>query len=165
MKTNFEEYVATELAPNFAAHEKPGIFLLTCIDYRYAHRIIDLMDSKGLRRKYDVFSLAGAAAGGNQIQEWSDVFVQHIEVARDIKHPIERVIILEHRDCGAYTKFFGLEWDKVTPPYEAEKHQEQVQELAAKLYAHFREPAHLPVSIDAFLLARDEDDPLPIHEP
>jgi hypothetical protein len=65
MKTNFEDYI-TQLAPSLAAAEKATVFLLTCMDYRYAHRIVDLMDSKGLRRKYDIFVLAGAAAGANE---------------------------------------------------------------------------------------------------
>ena len=159
METSFEQYVDTHLAPSLRAQDKPSIFLLTCIDYRYAHRIIDVMDSKGLRRKYDIFSLAGAAAGANEKPTWLDTLVEHIHVARKIKHPINHVIILEHRDCGAYKEFFGLEWDKVTPPVELKSHEEQVIKLSADLKrALIKEIPDLTIA--SFLLARDEDDAL-----
>ena len=157
MEMSFEQYV-TQLAPGVAAKDKPSIFLLTCIDYRYAHRIVDLMDSKGLRRKYDVFALAGAAGGANEEPDWLEVLVNHIKVARDIGHPIDRLIILEHRDCGAYKAFFGLEWDKVLPPEETAAHQRQVIILSEALEKEFGNS----LKIDSFLLARDEDDPLKV---
>lgn len=158
MKNNFEEYL-TEIAPGLAAAEKASVFLLTCMDYRYAHRIVDLMDSKGLRRKYDIFVLAGAAAGANEKEKWRDVLVDHIKTARLVGHPIDRIMILEHRDCGAYREFFGLEWADVTPPVEFEKHLEQVEILRIYLERVLHE--EIPnLTIDSFLLPRDEDDRL-----
>jgi hypothetical protein len=158
MKTNFEDYV-TQLAPSLAAAEKASVFLLTCMDYRYGHRIVDVMDNKGLRGKYDIFVLAGAAAGANQKPAWRDVLVEHIKTARIVGHPIDRIMILEHRDCGAYREFFGLEWADVTPPVEFDKHLEQVEILSIYLERVLEE--EIPnLKIDAFLLARDEDDRL-----
>jgi len=158
MKTNFEDYL-TQLAPGLAAAEKATVFLLTCMDYRYAHRITDLMDSKGLRRKYDIFVLAGAAAGANEDEKWREVLVEHIKTARLVGHPIDRIMILEHRDCGAYREFFGFEWADVTPPVEFDKHLEQVEILRIYLERVLEE--EIPnLKIDAFLLARDEDDRL-----
>lgn len=158
MKTNFDEYI-TELAPTLAAAEKASVFLLTCMDYRYAHRIVDLMDNKGLRRKYDIFVLAGAAAGANEDEKWREVLVEHIKTARLVGHPIDRIMILEHRDCGAYKEFFGLKWEDVTPPEEFEKHLEQVEILRVYLDQVLHE--EIPnLTIDSFLLARDEDDRL-----
>ena len=161
MERNFEDYLA-KLAPTLAASEKPTILLLQCIDWRYAHRIVDVMDRMGLRGKYDVFALAGAAAGANKVDEWRDALISHIETARKIKHEIDHIIILEHRDCGAYKYFFGLDWEKTLPPDELKDHLDQVKILAVRLEEYFE--AHPPElkQIDAFLLARDEDDPLPI---
>jgi carbonic anhydrase len=158
MKTNFEDYI-TQLAPTLAAAEKASVFLLTCMDYRYAHRIVDLMDSKGLRRKYDIFVLAGAAAGANEDEKWRDVLVEHVKTALLVGHPIDHIMILEHRDCGAYREFFGLEWADVTPLVEFEKHLEEVEKLRIYLERVLHED--IPnLTIDAFLLARDEDDRL-----
>jgi carbonic anhydrase len=136
MKTSFEHYVATKLT-GLAAQEKPRILLLTCIDYRYAHRITSVMDSMKLTRKYDMFALAGAAAGANQNGTWRQTLVEHIRVARQIEHLIDRIIILEHRDCGAYKKFFGLEWDNVTPPVEEACHEREVGLLITFLKREF----------------------------
>ena len=163
MKISFEQYVATQLAPELATQEKASILLLTCMDYRYAHRIVDVMDRMGLNRKYDMFVLAGAAGGATKHPEWRKVLVDHIETARTINHPINRLIIFEHRDCGAYKAFFGLEWEKVLPSVELDKHLEQVRILSddlKKVFSH-----DIPdLKIDSFLLPRDEDDPLQIEK-
>lgn len=162
MGMSFEEYVDTQLAQDSSPQGKPNILLLTCIDYRYAHRVVDLMDSRNLRRKYDVFSLAGAAAGANRNKTWRRVLVEHIRVARSIGHPIDRIIILEHRDCGAYGAFFGLEWSEVKPPVETASHKRQVNKLSRDLKQEFKKD--IPdLKIDSFLLARDEDDELRIE--
>jgi carbonic anhydrase len=159
MEISFEQYVATELAPKLAAKEKPSILLLTCMDYRYAHRITNVMDSLGLRRQYDMFVLAGAAAGATQDETWRRVLVQHIRVAREIDHPIDQIIIFEHRDCGAYRKFFGLEWNQVTPPVEEASHKKEVELLIEYLKKEFA--TDIPnLVIKSWLLARDEDDAL-----
>ena len=98
---------------------------------------------------------------GSLLITWSS-FTAHLQLwPYPIKHPIDRIMILEHRDCGAYKKFFGLEWAKVLPPVETDKHLEQVRELSAYLTEVFHED--IPnLKVDSFLLARDEDDPLHI---
>ena len=162
MKISFEQYVTTQLAPDLAVQVKPSVLLLTCMDYRYAHRIIDVMDSAGLRRKYDTFVLAGAAAGANENEIWRKTLVEHIRTARSIDHPIDRLIILEHRDCGAYKAFFGLDWSMVTPPVEEARHAEEVIKLIADLKREFR--TEIPnLKIESILLTRDEDDALHVE--
>jgi len=66
MVTAFERYVETQLAPSLKGIEKPSVLLLTCMDYRYARRIVDVMDRWGLHQKYDIFVLAGAALGNRE---------------------------------------------------------------------------------------------------
>ena len=156
MENSFEKYL-DELAPDLAAKEGPSILLLTCMDYRYAHRITNFMDNANpsLRRKYDMFVLAGTAAGANRNSQWRQTLVSHINTARDIGHPIDRLIILEHRDCGAYKAFLNIDWAKVTPHEEWASHRDQVMQLISTLGTE--SPG---LTIDAFLLARDEDDEL-----
>ena len=72
-----------------------------------------------------MFVLAGAAGGATKRPEWRKVLVDHIETARSIDHPIDRLIILEHRDCGAYKAFFDVDWEKITPPEEEAAHVKQ----------------------------------------
>ena len=107
-----------------------------------------------------MFVLAGAAAGANRYEEWRQVLVEHIKTARDIDHPIDRLIILEHRDCGAYKAFLGLDWAKVTPPDEWTCHRNQVTKLIETLKDEIQN-----LTIDSFLLTRDEDDVLYIATP
>lgn len=159
METTFERYVADRLAPALVGHTKPSVMLLTCMDYRYARRIIDVMDGMDLRQKYDVFVLAGAAAGSNQMSSWREAFVSHVRTARLVGHPINRIVVLEHRDCGAYRHFFQLEWKCVTPPAEFDKHKEQIDAFVSDMKREFAQD--IPdLVIDAVLLTRDEDDEL-----
>lgn len=157
MKASFEQYVANELAPELATQEKPSILLLTCMDYRYAHRIVDVMDRMGLNRKYDMFVLAGAAGGATKRPEWRKVLVDHIETARSIDHPINRLIIFDHRDCGAYKAFFDVDWETITPPEEEAEHVKRVSQLISCLREEVQN-----LSVEAWLLPRDEDDRLEV---
>ncbi|MCA9185043.1 MAG: hypothetical protein R3E01_24775 [Pirellulaceae bacterium] len=160
MQMSFERYAREKLAPSLASHGSPSVLLLTCMDYRYAHRIIQVMDGLDLRQKYDVFVLAGAAAGSNQVKGWRETLVSHIRTARKIGHPIEKLVVLEHRDCGAYKHFFQLYWDQVTPPVEQAKHQEQIDIFVQDMKNEFS--SEIPnLEIDSLLLTRDEDDELP----
>jgi carbonic anhydrase len=163
MEISFEQYAA-QLGRDLSAEGKPSVFLLTCMDYRYAQRIIDVMNRQDLLRKYDIFVLAGAAAGANENETWRQALVEHIRAARELKHMIDQIIILEHRDCGAYKLFFKLEWDQVTPPVEEAYHNKQVNALARYLRKEFS--TEIPnLIIKSWLLARDEDDELGIEEP
>lgn len=163
MSIDFQRFVAEKLVPSVAAHDKPEIMLLTCMDYRYAHRIVDVMDQQGLRFKYDMFVLAGASLGGNAGEgnahtvpaSWQEALVSHIRAARAINHPIKKLVILEHRQCGAYNYFLGLDWAKVYPHQELDVHLAQVKKLAAYLKGIFPD-----LEVDAILLTREEDDEL-----
>lgn len=155
---DLESFVEKQIAPDLERAEKPEILLLTCMDYRYAHRIVDLMDRRGLRQKYDMFVLAGAALGANTNSGWRETLFSHIETARAIRHPINKVFILEHRDCGAYEHILGLKWSEVLPGYELKVHREQVEKLANDLRRRF--PGLKVVSV---LLTRDEDDDLHVE--
>jgi carbonic anhydrase len=164
MQISFERYATDTLAPALLGQTKPTVLLLTCMDYRYARRIVDVMDRLDLRQKYDVFVLAGAAAGSNEVPSWREALVTHIRTARQIDHPIDRIVVLEHRDCGAYKHFFKLCWESVTPPEEEAKHKEQVSKFIADMKCEFA--TEIPqLTIDAILLTRDEDDDLHIETP
>jgi pimeloyl-ACP methyl ester carboxylesterase len=71
------------------------------MDYRYPHRIVDVRDELDLSGKYDHFVLVGASLGA-LVASWLDVLIKHIEAALLLKHHIKKIVILDHRDCGAY---------------------------------------------------------------
>jgi carbonic anhydrase len=73
------------------------------MDSRYPHRIIQTMDSRGLRGKYDQLILAGASLGVVHKGEWTTTFLDQLAFAIK-EHGVTEVMILDHRDCGAFKK-------------------------------------------------------------
>jgi hypothetical protein len=76
--------------------------------------------------------LAGAALGVVQDKEvhWGKTFFDHQGLAIEL-HDIHTVIVMEHRDCGAYgpPPGFGLLPDKPDPDEERRVHCQQVEKL------------------------------------
>ena len=160
----FEAYASEVLG-------KDGMsLLLTCIDYRYPRRVLDAMSRIFPAMAYDQFILAGASLGACRT-DWQDVLVQHVEAALFLKHDIRRIVILDHRDCGAYRHPRELEIPKkilkqglpkdVLPSVEKECHQSVVSKLIPMLRK--RLGGRIPgLEFHAWLLTRDEDDRLQV---
>jgi carbonic anhydrase len=106
------------------------------MDYRYPHRVVNTMDSSGLRGKYDQLILAGAGLGVVHKHEWQTTFFDQLRFA--IKHHhVTQLIILEHRDCGAYREFLGITPDD--PAKERQAHIEQSSKAIKITLAAFSE--------------------------
>lgn len=82
--------------------------LLTCMDFRLVDDIERYMEARGLKDRYDHVVLAGASLGGlnDRFPTWGDVFWTHLDLAIEL-HEAHRVIVLDHRDCGAYRMILG----------------------------------------------------------
>ncbi|MBI4854876.1 MAG: hypothetical protein HY819_24010 [Acidobacteria bacterium] len=118
-------------ATKAAVYGSTEALLLSCIDYRVVNETEAYMSSKGLRDKYDHIVLAGASLGATNTvyPSWGQTFIEHVDVAIKL-HNIHKVIILDHRDCGAYRVFLkqeGLEKDRAK---ENKVHLEQMNALA-----------------------------------
>jgi carbonic anhydrase len=100
---DFESYVSEQIVPRISKAANIPLLMLTCMDSRYPHRIIQIMDSKGLRGKYDQLILAGASLGVVHKREWTTTFLDQLAFAIK-EHGVREVLILDHRDCGAYKK-------------------------------------------------------------
>ncbi len=97
------------LAPGVArARGHTDMLLLTCMDYRLTEETIAYMDGRGLRDKYDHVVLAGASLGAltDKYPSWGETFWSHLDVAINL-HAIHKVMVLDHRDCGAYKVILG----------------------------------------------------------
>jgi hypothetical protein len=66
------------------------------------------MDRIGLRNDDDRVALAGASLGALTAKRpaWGRTFREHVALALDL-HRIRRVVLLDHRDCGAYRRLLG----------------------------------------------------------
>jgi carbonic anhydrase len=127
---DFSAFLDAEVIPKLKSpkvrtgHGAVEVLLLTCMDFRYPHRILDTMDAKDLRGKYDHLILAGASLGVRHDPAWTKTFLDQLTFAV-VKHGIRMVIILDHRDCGAYKEFLGVTPDD--PAKELSAHRQQAR--------------------------------------
>jgi hypothetical protein len=118
--------------------KKADVLLLTCMDFRFFLEIAEIM--KGI--KYDHVILAGAALGAvwPDTPKWHEMFFNHVGLAIRL-HQVERVIVLEHRDCGAYGPKecggFGLLGRNPDPDRERQVHAEQAAKLKTKIGSQY----------------------------
>lgn len=101
--------VATGLKPGIArASGHAEALLVTCMDYRLVNEVEAYMTARGLRDKYDHLILAGASLGAlnDKYPTWNEVFWSHLDLAVQL-HEVHRLIVIDHRDCGAYKLVLG----------------------------------------------------------
>jgi carbonic anhydrase len=115
--------------------------LLHCMDFRFVHETVHFMKSQGLIDQYDDVGAAGAVKNLVDPMAPSDpeFIFRHIEIAQRLHH-IESVYLLNHRDCGAYGKFY------TTPEEEVERHHQDLKKAAAMITEKFPD-----LSVKSFL--------------
>lgn len=141
------------LAPGVAAAQPGGevdALLLSCMDYRLIDDIGRYMDGRGLTNRYDHVILAGASLGAltDQKKAWGEAFWDHVAVARQL-HRIKRVMVMDHRDCGAYRVFLKTDV-AADPEKETAAHAEQLRALGAAIKAR-----HPGLEVELLLMALD----------
>ena len=124
--------------------------LLSCMDYRLMDDVARYMEGRELAEKYDHVILAGASIGvtNDKYPAWGQTFWDHVGVATKLHH-IRRVIVMDHRDCGAYKLFLGPEHAKDRAAETAAHARE-----AAKLKAAIKEK-HPELEVELLLMALD----------
>ena len=118
-------------APARAGGGGAEALLLSCMDYRLVDDIVRYMDGRRLTNNYDHVVLAGAALGAtsDKFPGWNATFWEHLDVAIKLHH-IKKVIVLDHRDCGAYR----IVLDKnLTGDEEKAAHAERMNTLATTI--------------------------------
>ena len=122
-------------APGLAAAGTEAL-LLNCIDYRLTDATTRYMDERGMAGKYDQLILAGASLGAknDRFPAWGLTFWEHVQVAIDLHH-ISRIVVLDHRDCGAYKVILGK--DLTDPAEELAVHATQMRALRADINARY----------------------------
>lgn len=92
--------------PASAAH--PKVMGVICIDYRLVGKSSKFFDEMGLNKQYDQLELAGAslAAIAHKFNPTPGAFWEQVGIAVKL-HEVEKVIVVDHRDCGAYKAVFG----------------------------------------------------------
>lgn len=134
--------------------KKAKALLLSCMDLRVIDETAWLMQELGLHNKYDHVAIAGAALGvltasyrgASQyeakkgfadISHFGKTFWNHVDLAIAL-HQIEKIIIVEHGDCGAYKHFVkgGTLHAPVKTKTPPDEHRRPAKNLSAELEQH-----------------------------
>jgi carbonic anhydrase len=123
---------------------------ITCIDYRLVDDAVKFFDSHKLTNDYDQVSLAGAslAAVSAKFPSSNTAFWDHIAIAKQL-HAIKKVILVDHRDCGAYKVAFGKDYHGEGAA-ELAQHKTVMTEVQAKL-----KKLHPDLTSEFYLMAVD----------
>lgn len=137
------------LAPRIAqAAGDVEAVVLSCMDYRLMDDVGVYLDKRGLKDNYDHLILAGASLGAvtSKYPEWGKTFRDHLRLAIKLHH-VKRLIVIDHRDCGAYRLILGkdLKGDE-----EKKAHAIELERLAKEVHA-----AHAQLSIETNLMNLD----------
>jgi hypothetical protein len=141
--------MALGLAPRVAgAAGLADSLLLNCIDYRLTDKVTAYMAGRGLKENYDQVILAGASLGAvtPKFPDWGKTFREHLDIAIQL-HGIQRVIVLDHRDCGAYREFLGKD---LTGDAEKALHATELHRLSRRIHA-----SHPKLAVETLLMALD----------
>jgi carbonic anhydrase len=82
-------------------------FAVTCMDFRLIDDAVRFMDRMGYNNNYDEFVLAGSSLGFTQeiYPHWGLALLDHMHIGKSL-HKFREIIFIDHRDCGAYKKFY-----------------------------------------------------------
>jgi carbonic anhydrase len=133
-----------------AASGKYEALFLTCIDPRMVAPYYKYMDGRGLTGQYSQFVIAGAGAAvvAAKFKAWRPAFWDNLAISAELHH-INRVIVIDHRDCGAVRLAYGAK-SIATPEIETKTHR--------KILAEFREALakrHPHLKVETGLMALD----------
>ena len=76
--------------------------VLSCIDPRFQPIVYNYLKKKKMIGKYSSFIIAGSAIGvtANKFKKWHKVFWDNFDTSVKL-HNIKKLIVINHRDCGA----------------------------------------------------------------
>ncbi len=89
--------------------------VLSCIDPRFQPIVYNYLKKKKITVKYSSFTIAGSAIGvtATKFKRWHKVFWDNFETSVKL-HNIKKLIVINHRDCGAAKIINGKKmFDKV----------------------------------------------------
>ena len=76
--------------------------VLSCMDPRFQPIVYNYLKKKKLIGKYSSFTIAGSAIGvtASKFKKWHKVFWENFDTSIKL-HNIKKLIVINHRDCGA----------------------------------------------------------------
>ena len=110
--------------------------VLSCMDPRFQHIVYNHLKKKKLTGKYSAFTIAGAAVGvtHNKFKKWHKTFYDNLSTSIKL-HQIEKLIVINHQDCGAAKIVNGKKAFNITN--EQKIHKESFSKLKKEIRKRF----------------------------
>ena len=110
--------------------------VLSCMDPRFQHSVHNHLKKKKLTGKYSAFTIAGAAVGvtHNKFKKWHKTFYDNLGTSIQL-HKIEKLIVINHKDCGAAKIANGKK--EYTLANEKKIHKESFSKIKKQLKKRF----------------------------
>ncbi|MDC0938688.1 carbonic anhydrase [Candidatus Pelagibacter sp.] len=110
--------------------------VLSCMDPRFQHLVYNYLKKKKLTGKYSAFTIAGAAVGvtHNKFKQWHKTFYNNLATSIQL-HKIEKLIVINHKDCGAAKIANGKKEFNVTN--EKKIHKDSFSKLKKEIKKRF----------------------------
>ena len=102
--------------------------VLSCMDPRFQPIVFNYLKKNKLSGKYSAFTIAGSAIGvtANKFKKWHKVFWDNFKTSVKL-HNIKKLIVINHRDCGAAKIIIGKkEFSKIN---ETRVHKHSFQKI------------------------------------
>jgi carbonic anhydrase len=136
--------------PVFAAKGKYEAMVLACIDPRFQEPVCKFTAGRHLTGKYSQFTIAGAGVGvvADAFKDWHKTFWDNLKTSVDV-HSIDKVIVIDHRDCAAAKIAYG-EAAVADAAAETATHRKALAEFRKQLAAR-----HPKLGVETGLMALD----------
>ncbi len=112
------------------------VMLLSCIDPRFQHPIHNHLKKNKLLGKYSAFTIAGAAIGvtHDKFKQWHKTFYDNLATSIQL-HKIEKLIVINHKDCGAAKIVNGKK--NFSPANEKKIHKDSFSKIKKQIKKKF----------------------------
>jgi len=116
--------------------KKYEAMVLSCMDPRFQPKVYKYLKAKKLTGKYSSFTIAGAAIGvtHKKFKKWHSTFIDNLSTSIKL-HKINKLIVINHRDCGAAKIVNGKK--KFTSIIENKIHKDSFKEIKKNLNKKF----------------------------
>ena len=116
--------------------KKYEAMVLSCMDPRFQPKVYKYLKNKKLTGKYSSFTIAGAAIGvtAKKFKKWHSTFIDNLSTSIKL-HKINKLIVINHRDCGAAKIINGKK--KFNSTIENKIHKESFKKIKKILIKKF----------------------------
>ena len=110
--------------------------VLSCMDPRFQNLVHNHLKKQKLFGKYSAFTIAGAAVGVThyKFKKWHKTFYDNLSTSIKL-HQIEKLIVINHKDCGAAKIVNGKKAFNITN--EQNIHKESFSKLKKEIKKRF----------------------------